>query len=58
MILKPSLITSILLAVFIGIHIAIRNNIIFVGVYGIVLLIVNAVLWKTSFKVNWKDVKM
>lgn len=54
----PSLITMVLLGVFVGIHIAIRNNIIFVGIYAVVLLIVNILLWKTSFKVSWKDIKM
>ena len=54
----PSLITILLLGVFAGIHIAIRNNMIFVGVYAVVLLIVNVILWKTSFKVSWKDIKM
>ncbi|MBX4261132.1 ABC transporter permease [Clostridium estertheticum] len=54
----PSIVTSLLLGMFVGIHIAIRNNIIFICVYGIVLLIANVILWKTSFNVNWKNIEM
>ncbi|MBU3101490.1 MULTISPECIES: ABC transporter permease [Clostridium] len=54
----PSIVTSLLLGIFAGIHIAIRNNIIFICVYGIVLLIANVILWKTSFNVSWKDIEM
>ncbi|MBU3215134.1 ABC transporter permease [Clostridium estertheticum] len=56
--IMPSIITSLLLGIFAGIHIAIRNNIIFICVYGIVLLIVNVILWKTSFNVSWKDIEI
>ncbi|MCB2355828.1 ABC transporter permease [Clostridium estertheticum] len=56
--IMPSIVTSLLLGIFAGIHIAIRNNIIFICVYGIVLLIANVILWKTSFNVNWKDIEM
>lgn len=55
---KPSIITIILLGVFTVIHIVIRNNVIFVCVYALVLLIVNVILWKTSFKAGWKDIRM
>ena len=54
----PSIIAVALLAVFAGIHIGIRNNMIFVGVYAVALLVVNIILWKTSFKVSWKDIKV
>jgi len=54
----PSLIAIVLLGVFAGIHIIIRNNMMFVSVYAMVLLLVNIILWKISFKVSWKDVKM
>jgi len=54
----PSLITSVLLGVFVGIHIIIRNNMIYVAVYGVLLLIANVILWKTSFRANWKDIEM
>ena len=54
----PGLITTLLLGAVAIVHIAIRNNIIFVGIYGFVLLIVNVVLWKISFKLSWKDIKM
>ena len=54
----PGLITMLLLGVLALIHIAIRNNMIFVGVYVLVLLIVNVILWQTSFKLNWKDIEM
>ncbi|MCB2309059.1 ABC transporter permease [Clostridium estertheticum] len=56
--IMPSIVTSLLLGIFAGIHIAIRNNIIFICVYGIVLLIANVILWKTSFNVSWKDIEM
>jgi hypothetical protein len=56
--LGPGLITMLLLVAFAVVHIIIRNNMIFVGIYALVLLIVNVILWKTSFKVSWKDVKM
>ena len=54
----PGLITTLLLGAVAIVHIAIRNNIIFVGIYAFVLLIVNVVLWKISFKLSWKDIKM
>ncbi|MBU3145299.1 hypothetical protein [Clostridium sp. CF012] len=54
----PSIVTGLVLGVFALIHIAIRNNIIFVGIYVVVLLIVNVVLWKISFKESWKDIEM
>ncbi len=54
----PGIITLLLLGVFTIVHIVIRNNIIFVGVYGLVLLIVNVILWKICFKVSWKDINM
>lgn len=54
----PSLITMLLLGALAIVHIVIRNNMIFVGIYALVLLIVNLILWKTSFKVSWKDIKM
>jgi predicted Co/Zn/Cd cation transporter (cation efflux family) len=57
-ILGPGLITMLLLVAFAIVHIIIRNNMIFVGIYALVLLIVNVILWKTSFKISWKDVKM
>ncbi|MCB2295849.1 hypothetical protein LGK95_20515 [Clostridium algoriphilum] len=56
--IRPSLITSVLLASFAGIHILIRNNMIFVGIYAVVLLIANVIFWKSSFKVNWKDIEI
>jgi len=56
--LGPGLITTLLLGVLAVVHIVIRNNMIFVGVYALVLLIVNVILWKTSFKVSWKDIEM
>ena len=54
----PGIITMLLLGVLAIVHIVIRNNMIFVGIYALVLLIVNVILWKTSFKVSWKDIKM
>ncbi|MBU3227311.1 hypothetical protein [Clostridium algidicarnis] len=56
--LVPTIICILVLAVFALIHIAIRNNITLLGIYAVVLLIVNIILWKTSFKVSWKDIKM
>jgi len=56
--LVPTIICILLLAVFALIHIAIRNNITLLGIYAVVLLIVNVILWKTSFKVSWKDMRM
>ena len=54
----PGLITTLLLGALAIVHIVIRNNIIFVGIYAFVLLIVNVIFWKISFKVSWKDIKM
>lgn len=54
----PSIVTGLVLGVFALIHIAIRNNIIFASVYAVVLLIVNVVFWKISFKECWKDLDM
>ncbi len=56
--IRPSLITIVILGVFAGIHIVVRNNIIFVGIYALVLLVVNIILWKTSFNISWKDIEM
>ncbi|MGH4122105.1 MAG: hypothetical protein ACREV6_04120 [Clostridium sp.] len=53
----PSIVTMLLLCGFAGIHIIIRNNIIFAAVYAMVLLIVNVILWRISFKQNWKDIE-
>ncbi|MBU3190850.1 hypothetical protein K9O30_16270 [Clostridium bowmanii] len=54
----PSIITIVILGAFAGIHFFIRNNMMFVSIYAVVLLIVNIILWKISFKVSWKDVNM
>lgn len=54
----PALIAIVILGAFAGIHIIIRNNMKFVSVYAVLLLIVNIILWKISFKVSWKDLKM
>lgn len=56
--LVPTIICILVLAVFALIHIAIRNSIMLLGIYAVVLLIVNVILWKTSFKVSWKDMRM
>ncbi|MCB2298502.1 hypothetical protein [Clostridium tagluense] len=56
--IMPSVITSFLLCGFAGIHIIIRNNMIFVDVYAVLLLIVNVILWRISFKECWKDIEM
>ena len=56
--LGPGLITMLLLGVLAVVHIVIRDNMIFVGVYALVLLVVNVILWKTSFKVSWKDIHL
>ncbi|MGK0468646.1 hypothetical protein [Clostridium sp.] len=56
-IIGPAIITLILIGVFATIHIIIRNNMVFVGIYAGVLLIVNVILWRTSFKVSWKDIQ-
>ena len=54
----PSIITGMLLGVLALIHIFIRNNMVYVVIYAGVLLIVNIILWKISFKVSWKDIEM
>jgi len=54
----PGIIASVVLGVFALIHMAIRNNTTFVGIYAGVLLIFNVILWKISFKVSWKDIEM
>jgi hypothetical protein len=53
----PGIITAMLISALAFVHILIRNNITFVGIYTLVLLIVNVILWKTSFKVSWKDIE-
>jgi len=53
----PGIITFMIISVLALIHILIRNNVIFVGIYALVLLVVNVILWKTSFKVSWKDIE-
>lgn len=52
----PSAIAMILLGVFAGVHITIRNNMTFVYVYAVVLLIINIIIWKVSFKISWKQI--
>lgn len=54
----PGIITAMLLGILILIHLFIRNNMIFVGIYALVLIIVNIIIWKISFKVSWKDIEM
>ncbi|MBU3182910.1 hypothetical protein [Clostridium psychrophilum] len=56
--IRPSLIIIVILGVFAGIHIIIRNNIVFVGIYALLLLIVNIILWKTSFNIKWKNIEI
>jgi hypothetical protein len=56
--ISPSLITMALIGVLAAIHIVIRNNIVFIEIYALILLIINIVLWKISFQVKWKDIKM
>ena len=56
--LVPTIICILVLAIFALIHIAIRNSIMLLGIYAVVLLIVNVILWNTSFKVSWKDIRM
>ena len=52
--IAPTIITMLAVGVFAIIHIIIRNNIMFVGIFAVVLLVVNIILWKTCFKLNWK----
>ena len=54
----PAIITIVVLGIFASIHIGIRNNMTYVGIYAGVLLILNVILWKISFKVCWKDIEM
>jgi len=54
--ITPTIITMLAVGVFAIIHIVIRNNIMFVGIFAFVLLVVNMILWKTCFKLSWKDV--
>lgn len=56
--LVPTIICILVLAIFALIHIVIRNSIMLLGIYAVVLLIVNVILWNTSFKVSWKDIRM
>jgi hypothetical protein len=56
-IIVPAIITFLVLGIFAIIHIFIGNNMIFIGIYAGVLLIVNVILWRSSFKVSWKDIE-
>ena len=51
------LITFMIISVLALIHIFIRNNIIFVGIYALVLFVINMILWKISFKVSFEDIE-
>jgi hypothetical protein len=53
----PGMLTLMLIGIFAAIHIIIRNNMMFVGIFALVLLMANIILWKTSFKVSWEDVE-
>ncbi|SFD41609.1 hypothetical protein [Clostridium uliginosum] len=54
----PGILTLMLVGIFAAIHIIIRNNIIFVGIFALVLFMVNIILWKISFNISWEDVEM
>ncbi|GAA0076075.1 hypothetical protein UT300005_04530 [Clostridium sp. CTA-5] len=56
--IAPGVLTFMLIGMFALIHVLIRNNILFVGIFAFVLFIVNIILWKISFKISWKDVEM
>lgn len=53
----PGMLTLMLIGIFAAIHIIIRNNLIFVGIFALVLFMANIILWKTSFNVSWADVE-
>ncbi|MBU3112319.1 ABC transporter permease [Clostridium lacusfryxellense] len=55
---EPTFIAIAVVGVFAVIHIAIRSNIIFVFLYAMALLIANVIIWRVSFKVEWKDIEM
>ncbi|WP_346931179.1 hypothetical protein [Clostridium sp.] len=52
----PGAITLTLIGIFAAIHIIIRNNITFVGVFIAILFVINIIIWKRSFKISWKDI--
>jgi len=54
----PALVTIMIIGAVAMIHIIVRNDIKAVIILALVLLVVNLILWKISFKVNFKDMKM
>lgn len=52
----PGVIALMLIGIFAAIHIIIRNNITFVGVFIAILFVINIIIWKISFKIGWKDI--
>lgn len=52
----PGVITLILIGIFAAIHIIIRNNITFIGVFMAILFVINIIIWKISFKISWKNI--
>ncbi|WP_315066116.1 hypothetical protein [uncultured Clostridium sp.] len=53
----PGVITFMLIGIFAAIHITIINNIIYVGIFAFILLIINIILWRISFNISWKDIE-
>ena len=56
--IAPAFITIMVIGVLAIIHIIIRNNIKLVGAMALVVFVINLILWKISFKVSFKDMKM
>ncbi|MDS0526333.1 hypothetical protein NNC19_11635 [Clostridium sp. SHJSY1] len=56
--IAPGIFTMILIGIFSAIHVSIRNNIIFLGIFVFILLVANIVVWKISFRIGWRDIDM
>lgn len=54
----PALVTIMIIGALSIIHIIVRNDIKLVIIFALVLLVVNLILWKISFKVSFKNMKM
>lgn len=53
----PTIFIFILIGVLAVIHILLINNIMLLGVFTFLLLVIDIVIWRKSFNITWKDIK-
>lgn len=53
----PTMLIFMFVGIFAGIHIVLINNIMLLGVFALLLLVIDIVIWKKSFNISWKDIE-